>query len=173
MADGTFAALLLVAGLYEMSTEHCGTPAGCLGREAGTPRLALSAGEVIERNADPAAEVYLRYDPGARFGPFGQAAGLSLGENGEAWIGYGATWATDFGGSPLYAELHAMPGLYAPGDGFDLGGPIAFRSGVELGWQSAQGWRVAVSYDHRSNAGLHDENPGVETVQLRVSLPMQ
>ena len=173
MADGTFAALLLVAGLIDMGANHCGTAAGCLGTTQGTPRLAVSAGEVLARRAQPGAEVYLRFDPGLQTGPFGHAAGLSLGERGEVWAGYGATWATDFGGSPFYTELHAMTGLYEAGDGLDLGGPLAFRSGVELGWEAASGWRVALSYDHRSNAGLYADNPGMETVQLRISVPLK
>ena len=173
MADGTFAALLVVAGLLDMGANHCGTERGCLGAERTAPRLAFSAGEVIERRAQPAGEIYLRYDLGRRLGPFGQAAGLSLGENGEVWVGYGATWGTDFGGGPFYAELHAMPGLYAPNGGFDLGGPVAFRSGIELGWETSAGWRIGLSYDHRSNAGIHADNPGVETVQLRVSVPLK
>jgi hypothetical protein len=173
MADGTFAALLLVAGLIDMGANHCGTAGGCLGTTQDTPRLAISAGEVLERQAAPGAEVYLRYDTGLRTGPFGHAAGLSLGERGEIWAGYGATWRTGFGGGPFYAELHAMTGLYEAGDGLDLGGPIVFRSGLELGWEAASGWRLGLAYDHRSNAGLYDRNPGVETVQLRVSVPLK
>ncbi|MCL3883393.1 acyloxyacyl hydrolase [Marivita sp. GX14005] len=172
MADGTFAALLLIAGLTDMGMSHCGTDEGCLGRSEVTPRLSISGGQVLERQADAAAEVYLRYDTRTKFGPFGTAAGLSLGENGETWIGYGATYAHFFGQSGAYAELHAMPGLYFDNGGFDLGGEVAFRSGLELGYETVRGWRVALSYDHRSNAGLYDENPGVETVQLKLSIPL-
>ena len=173
MADGTFAALLLIAGLSDMGLNHCGTPGGCLGRSDAAPRLAISAGEVLERRAVPGAELFLRYDLGRRNGPFGHAVGLSVGERGETWLGYGQTWRTEFGRSPFFAELHAMPGLYFEGDGLDLGGPIAFRSGVELGFEAPGGWRYGLSYDHRSNAGIHDDNPGVETVQLRVSVPLR
>ena len=172
MADGTFAALLFIIGLTDMSVNHCGTEAGCLGRSETTPRLAFSAGEVLERRADPAAELYLRYDLGRKRGPFGNAAGLSVGENGETWVGFGSTYTHHFGRSGAYAELHSMPGLYFDNGGFDLGGVVAFRSGLELGYETRQGWRMALSYDHRSNAGIYDENPGVETVQFRVSIPL-
>ena len=101
-----------------------------------------------------------------------------------AWLRYGSrwgnaartsafTWDTFIGKSPFYTELHAMPGLYAAGDDFDLGGPIEFRSGIEFGYESRGGWRYALSYDHRSNAGIYDDNPGVETVQFRVSMPLR
>ena len=169
MADGTFAVLMLVLGLTEMGTQHCGTQTGCLGRSETTPRFALSAGTVLERQAQPAGEVYLRYDLGHRNGPFGHAVGLSVGEGGETWIGFGQTLTYEVRG--LYAELHAMPGLYFDNGGFDLGGPIEFRSGIEVGYENRKGWRFGVSYDHRSNAEIYSRNPGIETVQLRVSIP--
>ncbi|GGF86632.1 hypothetical protein GCM10011319_52900 [Mameliella alba] len=171
MADGTFAVLLIVLGLADMNGNHCGTDGGCLGRSDVQPRLAISAGEVVERRAKPAAETYLRYDTGQKIGPFGQAVGLSVGEKGETWAGYGATYRIGLWNTPLYAELHTMPGIYLGNGGFDLGGPIEFRSGIELGWENDRGWRFAVSYDHRSNAEIYDNNPGIETVQFRVSVP--
>ncbi len=171
MADGTFAVLLIVLGLADMNGNHCGTDGGCFGRTDVQPRLAVSAGEVVERRADPAAETYLRYDMGQKIGPFGQAVGLSAGEGGETWAGYGATYRISLWKTPFYAELHTMPGIYLDNGGFDLGGPIEFRSGIELGWESDRGWRFAVSYDHRSNAEIYENNPGIETVQFRVSVP--
>lgn len=173
MADGTFAVLMLIAGLTDMGMNHCGTEAGCLGKSETTPRLAISAGQVLERRAKSASEVYLRYDLGRKRGPFGNAVGLSVGEHGETWVGFGSTYTYQFGRSPLYAELHAMPGLYADNGGFDLGGPVEFRSGIELGYEGREGWRYSVSYDHRSNAGIYDINPGIETVQFRVSVPLK
>ena len=172
MADGTFAVLMLVAGLWDMSQNHCGTENGCLGRSATTSRLAFSAGEVLERQAKAAGEVYLRYDLGHKRGPFGEAIGLSVGEKGEVWVGFGQTYTMNFG-ERVYGELHAMPGLYFDNGGFDLGGVLEFRSGVELGYENRSGWRFGLSYDHHSNAGIFDKNPGIETVQFRVSVPLR
>ena len=173
MADGTFAVALLLLGLTDMGMNHCGTEAGCLGKSATTPRVAFSAGQVLERRAQPASEVYLRYDLGHKIGPFGNAVGISVGEAGETWVGFGQTYTLPFGKSGFYGELHAMPGIYFDNGGFDLGGPLEFRSGVELGYETRQGWRLGLSYDHRSNAGIYDDNPGIETVQFRVSVPIR
>ncbi|EPX84741.1 acyloxyacyl hydrolase [Salipiger mucosus] len=173
MADGTFAALLLIAGLTDMGTNYCRTATGCLGAGDQGSRVAFSAGTTVSRRADEGPEGYLRYDFGRTIGPFGQALGLSLGEESGAWVGYGLTWKTFLGTSPFYTELHAMPGLYAAGDDFDLGGSVEFRSGIEFGYEARNGWRYGVSYDHRSNAGLYDENPGIESVQFRVSMPLR
>jgi hypothetical protein len=171
MADGTFAVLMLVFGLTDMYRNHCGTEDGCLGGSSVTPRLAISAGEVLERQAKPAGEVYVRYDLGHKTGPFGNAVGLSVGEAGETWIGFGQTYDVIHSG-PWFAQLHAMPGLYFDNGGFDLGGLLEFRSGLEIGYENAAGWRFGLSYDHRSNAEIYRNNPGMETVQFRVSVPL-
>ena len=173
MADGTFAAAMIVLGLWDMSANHCGTETGCLGRTDVSPRFAFSAGQTVPRTAPVANEIYVRYDLGHRNGPFGHAVGFSAGENGELWLGYGQTYKKQLGASPVYAELHAMVGLYEPGNGWDLGGPIEFRSGIELGYENRNGWRYALSYDHRSNAEIYGNNPGIETMQFRVSIPLK
>ncbi|GAA4216429.1 acyloxyacyl hydrolase [Sagittula sp. NFXS13] len=171
MADGTFAVLMLVLGLTDMGVNHCGTETGCLGKTPTEGRIMISGGNVLERHAEPGAEVYLRYDLPHKRGPFGEAIGLSIGEDGETWVGFGQTYKMQLASTPLYGELHAMPGLYFDNGGYDLGGPIEFRSGVELGWETRGGLRMGLSYDHRSNAGIYDENPGIETVAFRVSIP--
>ena len=173
MADGTFAALMFGLGLLDMSLNYCGDAGGCLARSESRPMLAVSAGEIVRRRAMPAGEVYVRYEFGRRFGPFGNLAGVSLGERGELWVGFGQSYDIDLGGGPFFVRLHAMPGLYFPNGGFDLGGLVEFRSGVEVGYESAAGWRFGFGYDHRSNAGLFASNPGVETVHLRVSFPLE
>jgi lipid A 3-O-deacylase len=172
MADGTFAVLTLVLGLVDMGVNYCGTEAGCFGRSETTSRMTVSAGEVLERVAKTATEIYLRYDLGQKLGPFGNAIGLSVGEGGETWIGLGATYTLSSQFLPFYAELHFMPGFYLDNGGYDLGGLIEFRSGIELGYESSDGWRYGASYDHRSNGSIYDNNPGIETVQWRVAVPV-
>ena len=171
MADGTFAVALILGGLIDMGTSGCLQERTCLGRTDVQSRWSVSSGRILQRQAMPATEFYLRKDFGHKIGPFGTAAGLSVTEHGEMWIGVGQTLTYNFGNSPLFVELHAMPGLYLPNGGFDLGGPLEFRSGVEIGFENRKGWRFGLSYDHRSNAGIFKNNPGIETVQFRVSIP--
>lgn len=172
MADGTFAVLMLILGMVDMNANHCGTDAGCLGRSETTPRLSFSAGQVLARQASTASEVYLRYDLSHKMGPFGNAVGLSVGENGETWLGFGQTYDVPLGNSAWFAQFHAMPGLYFDNGGFDLGGIVEFRSGLEIGYEANNGWRYGLSYDHRSNAGIYKNNPGIETIQFRVNVPL-
>ena len=55
---------------------------------------------------------------------------------------------------------HTAAGLYLEGDDKDLGGPVEFRSGVDLTWRVSAGLSVYASYSHISNASLYGSNPG-------------
>ena len=63
-------------------------------------------------------------------------------------------------------------GYYANGDGPDLGFPLEFRSGVELGYRFDNRSRLAVGFSHISNADLGDRNPGTEIVTMTYSIPV-
>ncbi|MEK9643013.1 MAG: acyloxyacyl hydrolase [Paracoccaceae bacterium] len=173
MADGTFAALMFILGLSDMQSNHCGTELGCLGRSEGTARIYASAGEVVKRRARPGPETYFRYDLAHKNGPFGNAVGFSITERQEAWVGYGQTYLIQAEAIPVKAELHAMTGLYDKGLGHGLGGRIAFRSGIDLIYETNGGVRYALSYDHRSHIAIYKENPGMETIQFAVSFPLK
>lgn len=168
--DGTMAAVVLALSLIDMGINDC--PTGCL-RSAGTePRISLSTGAVIFQDETDGAEVYLRRDFGVTYGPFQPTVGVSVASGGAAWIGAGVLYTIDGKDGGAYFQGSVIPGLYAQGDGNDLGGPVEFRSGVEIGYEARSGIRYGLSFDHRSNAGLYDDNPGLETLQFRVSWTM-
>ena len=167
--DGTLAALFLVASLTDMGFNHCGN--GCVAPGETSKRLSLSAGNVQFEGATADREIYLRYDFGRTFGPFQPIMGASLTERGDAWIGAGAAWTAEIAKTGFYAQLHLMPGIYNRGKGPDLGHTIEIRSGAEVGYQTRNGMRVGISYDHRSNAEMSSINPGMETIQIRFSIP--
>ena len=167
--DGTLAVLFLVASLTDMGINHCST--GCLATGETPQRLALSYGDVQFQEKSVDKELYLRYDFGRTYGPFQPAIGASVTGRGDAWIGIGATWTAQLADTGIYGQLHLMPGVYARGSGPNLGHTIEFRSGAEIGYQARNGVRFGISYDHRSNAELSSVNPGLETLQFRVSIP--
>jgi lipid A 3-O-deacylase len=173
MADGTFAVLMFLLGLTDMQNNYCNTEAGCFDRTEVLPRLYVSGGDIIKRRAEAGSEGYIRYDLGHRNGPFGHAAGISMSSRDALWAGVGQTYIASIDKSPVMVELHAMTGLYSVGNGHDLGGLIAFRSGVDLVYETGGGVRYALSYDHRSHMGIYPDNPGVESVQLAVSWPLE
>lgn len=168
--DGTFAVLFLLAGLTDMSVNYCGD--GCLAERDVQKRFSISAGDVQFQDNSIASEVYARYELARSYGPFQPTFGVSVTDEGSAWVGFGATYTGKFARDRGYVQLHLMPGLYARGSGPDLGFPIEFRSGAEIGYEARNGIRVGISYDHRSNADIKSVNPGLETIQLRVSVPL-
>ncbi len=64
-----------------------------------------------------------------------------------------------------------MVGHYAKGEGKSLGGPIEFRSGLEVAYQLPGLERIGVAFNHISNAGIYKRNPGAEALLVTVSLP--
>lgn len=62
--------------------------------------------------------------------------------------------------------------LYDRGGGHDLGGPIEFRSALEISFQTGRRSRVGLAIYHLSNAGIHRRNPGSNSVVLTLSLPV-
>lgn len=103
-----------------------------------------------------------------RFNPI---VDFSVGTGGATFVGAGLYQQTNFsiGERDFFAGFSFIPGLYMKGNGFDLGYPVVFRSGVELGFVTDNGAQLSISYDHRSNAGLGHKNPGIESIQLRFS----
>lgn len=167
--DGTFAVLTLVLGMYEA---YDGCDNACLARNDVPARMSLSTGALYSQFNEIGTETYIRYDTGISHGPFQTIAGLSYSSLGDLWAGLGHSYSMSAGDTGLFAEFHAMTGIYERSGGPDLGGPIEFRSGVEVGYEWPSGWRAGVSYDHRSNAELYATNPGIETIQFRVSSPL-
>ncbi len=96
---------------------------------------------------------------------------FSVTEKGGAWLGLGLyqQFDMDINGTPLFVGFTMAPGLYARGGDVDLGYPLEFRSGVEMGVRFNNGWQASLSFDHRSNADIGRINPGMETIQFRLT----
>ena len=127
-------------------------------------------------NGDGAASfsVTLGSDPGWNLGQvgFGLGAGIEGDTDGDIWAGAGPTVVWPFA-SHWAATGSLMAGFYAVGDGGDdLGSDLEFRTRVGVNRSIAFPWRMGVAIEHKSNGGLGDSNPGVETVFLTFSRPI-
>ena len=60
------------------------------------------------------------------------------------------------------------PGLYAKGDGKDLGSVIEFKSDVQLSYDVDENMNLGMSYNHVSNASLGDKNPGANSYMFNL-----
>lgn len=140
-----------------------------------TDRLAVSMGTTLYQDEAKSFETRLTYIYGEKlFDRLHPMVDLSVTSSGGTWIGAGFYQQIDFSinNVDLFAGFSFAPGLYMRGDEVDLGHPIEFRSGVELGWKAPNDWQFSVLYDHRSNADLGKKNPGMETLQFRISKPI-
>ena len=82
-------------------------------------------------------------------------------ENSSAYFYTGIEWNIDMGAvtfTPSFA-----PGLYHKGDGKDLGHAVEFKSEVQFSYRSSNNSKIAISYNHVSNASIGDKNPGANS----------
>lgn len=120
---------------------------------------------------DEAVDFRLEYRHGDDFLWLKPWAGIEATTDGSVWGGIGVLMDIVFFERLVLTGSFA-PGLYEDGDGKDLGHTVEFRSQVELGFQFENQSRVSVAFSHLSNAGLDDENPGVEVLNLYYHLPL-
>ena len=62
--------------------------------------------------------------------------------------------------------------LYSQGDSKNLGGPVEFRSAIELGREFRNRTRIALGIYHLSNGGIYFPNPGSNSLILTYSWPL-
>ncbi len=169
--DGTLAAIFLIASLSDMALNDC--PSGCLASSDATARLSFQAAKVEFDGVIIADEAYIGYDFGRAYGPFQPTIGASYSDQGDVWAGVGFKYAIkDIGGTGLFVESSLMPGVHLAQDGPDIGGTFHFRSALGLGYEFGNGATVLAAYDHRSNADTLPLNPGLETISIRFSIPL-
>ena len=82
-------------------------------------------------------------------------------ENSAAYIYSGIEWNIGMG-SFMFTPSFA-PGLYAEGDGKDLGHVLEFKTEVQLSYNVTEKTNFGMSYNHISNASLGDKNPGANS----------
>jgi hypothetical protein len=98
--------------------------------------------------------------------------GANVNSDGD-FYGYGGfNWDLPLGKTPFVFTPNFMVGGWHHDEGKDLGGPIEFRSGLELSYEMPNTQRVGVAFNHISNASIYDRNPGAETILINYSIPV-
>ena len=135
-------------------------------------RSALSLGVLELRHGDSAVGqvgVEVRM-PWGRTGPVSPLVGFTL-TSAVSAFGFGGI-AVDI---PLGARLRIAPsfaaGLYVPGEGKPLHGPLQFRTALAFTIRVAGERRLGIALTHVSNGGLAVPNPGVESLALVYEVP--
>ncbi|MCC5962327.1 MAG: acyloxyacyl hydrolase [Rhodobacteraceae bacterium] len=136
--------------------------------QAESARVTVALGQQLGPDSP---ELQLRYSGDPVLMKLQPVIGLSVAANGSVWLGAGivGTWRAPSNG--MFLRGRFMPGAYRQGRGRDLSGPMQFRSSLEMGFQRADGLEYGIGADHRSSAGLHRPNPGLDSLFLFASFP--
>lgn len=126
----------------------------------------------VNKQRDEALEFGLQY----RFNPMQYGLRPMVGAmvtTESSLYGYGGVaWELQLIESRLYLTPSFAAGLYSEGDGKDLGGALEFRSGIMLEYQMPDASRFGIELNHLSNASIYRDNPGVETLLVNYSVPV-
>ena len=169
MENGTLAALFWLWALLGSD--------GSFEREAADTAWMLGIGETILDREANGAELRVVYMRDHRFGPLQPTFDVSVTERGGAYLGSGFRQEAELWDG-IWLTGHGVAGLWLDdlfGDDEDLGGVIEFRTGFALEAELGpgrfgvfpEGSRIAIGWDHRSNAGFGRINPGMEVLSLR------
>ena len=148
------------------ATDALGSPFDTVGLrvavETSTP-VSLTSYELYETSA-PQWDWDLSDKFNAGLG-YEAAVGALAGEGEVAgYIHFGLNLELAHEDLPVVLVLQSGPSLYSEdtfGD-FDIGGNIQFTSSIGLNWQVCEDWAIEYRLQHTSNAGLEDENPGLD-----------
>ena len=150
---------------------------------AGDPDLiSFSAGAFdFYDYEDQAAELRIEYRSGRKifgdeFGPvfrgIGPIVGLMVNTDGGVF-GYGGVYADFRIRDRVVVIPSAGLGGYREGDSRDLGGVFQFQLGLTAAYRFQDDSSLGVTFTHFSNASIHDSNPGVESLLLTYTIPME
>lgn len=161
MEDGLLAVIFALGGLGRLTFGDA---------LSGDPRPSWEASAAQVRFQDEAIGAEIAAARSFGGGALAPVLGASVTEDGAAWAGAGLRWT--LGTDRLWLESTFMPGLHLQGDGPDLGSPLQFRSSLGVVYAFDEGSTLAVTVDHRSNGDFASVNPGLETVAVRWTWPI-
>lgn len=126
----------------------------------------------VNDDEDNTAEFRLEYRHDEQYfylKPFAAVAGTA---SGSFFAGAGVLMDIYLGRRVVVTPSFA-PHLYVQGDSDkDLDYPLEFRSQLEIAYRFDNRSRLGLAISHYSNASLGDSNPGVETLSLNYSMPL-
>ncbi len=139
---------------------------------AKPPLLELSGGvfEIVRHNRHMTGEFVIEYKFSCEWYTIRPIVGFMVTCKNSTYLYTGLAFDWILGGHLLLSPDFAA-GWYSPNGGKNLGFPLEFRSGINLGWVFNSGYRVGSHFYHISNASLGHKNPGEESLDLFLAIP--
>ncbi|WP_227427067.1 acyloxyacyl hydrolase [Roseibaca sp. Y0-43] len=137
---------------------------------ADEARVVMGLGNQMGPGSPELSARYIAAEP--VFGHLHPTVGMSVAGNGSAFVGLGAAITFGKHSEGIFARFTSMVGAHRQGNGRNLGGPLQFRNALDIGYRWASGVEAGLGADHRSNAGLDRPNPGLNTIYLFASIPL-
>ena len=137
------------------------------------PLLVLTAGRLNIKHPDEGPSgggVEYRWAPLGRW-KLVPGAGLTIAEEGAAYAYAALHYDFHLGDSWSLTPVLAA-GAFRDGGNLDLGYALEFKTGVELSFRVAGRYRIGLLGYHLSNAGLSEDNPGTEALELVFAIPV-
>jgi lipid A 3-O-deacylase len=176
----TLALICLVGCLFVIGRREAHSAEGADAYRLGPVALArsgrdaflggLGAFDVKDRRSARSGAANLEYRFGRKLFVIGPSLGLVANLEGGLY-GYFGLYA-DISLGPVVISPQVAAGGYSRGDSEDLGGVFEFRETIDLSYRFDGGSRLGVRLAHISNAGLYDENPGLEEAYVVYSIPL-
>ena len=95
-----------------------------------------------------------------------------LATNEHTFYGYGGFRFDAEIGQHFVITPEAAFGYWSRGNGKNLGGAEEFKTGGEFAYRFDDYSRLGFLFDHISNAGIYQRNPGVESMMIMYSIPI-
>jgi lipid A 3-O-deacylase len=157
--------------VYAQSTKAT-APAGGQAPAADDPAFwAFSVGWFdVNKQKNEAVEGRIEYRAAEKFWIFKPFGGV-MATSDRAFHGYAGVLIDLYFGRRWVLTPSFAPGYYNEGDGKHISSGIQFRSQIELSYRFDNRSRIGVSFNHISNAGIKDPNPGSETLAITYAIP--
>ena len=153
------------------SVEILGDEADRLYFGAGAFNVIPNDDEKTVRNDSTSFEARGAYRFGRKLYGIGPLVGLMVNSDGGVY-GYGGLYADVAFGNWVITPSGGFGG-YAANDSKYLSGTFQFQLSLEGAYEFEDGSRVGLRMSHISNAGMHDDNEGVESALVTYSYPLR
>ena len=142
-------------------------------RADGPGLLAIGLGAYDVRHGDTEAQFRVEYRFATSFLWIIQPLAGAFAAADGTFFGYGGARIELALTDHLVLMGDAAAGYWQRGRGLRLGDALEFKTGAEFAYRFDDGSRLGVAFDHISNAGIAKLNPGVESLLLVYSVPLE